>query len=202
MIVIGLTGGIAAGKSSVSRELAARGARIIDGDMASRAVVRPGEPALEALVETFGTWILAPDGTMDRKVVGDRVFTDTDFRNRFDAIMDTYVTGKMESWLHQARVARVPVTVVDSALLYEAGWDKWCDGGVVWVDCDQEMRIARLMVRNTLTRAEALARIESQGDIMAHRNKSRWIVNNNGAWQDLTREIDRVWAGLVPKIPA
>ena len=196
MIVIGLTGGIAAGKSSVSREFAIRGARIIDGDMASRAVVHPGEHALESLVETFGAWVLAPDGTMDRKAVGDRVFTDADFRQRFDSLMHPYVTNKVETWLHQARVARVPVAVVDSALLYEAGWDKLCTGGVVWVDCDLEMRIARLMVRNTLTRAEALSRIESQGNIEAHRAKATWIVNNGGTWQDLAREIDRVWASL------
>jgi dephospho-CoA kinase len=162
MILIGLTGGVATGKSTVAKMFAQCGAIVIDADTLAREVVQPGKPAWRDIVRTFGTEVLNPDRTINRQALGSIIFRHPTKRRRLERIIHPRVAREQQR-LTQAAARTDPnaVVIYDVPLLFEAGIDKRVQKIIV-VTADQQTQIARLKKRNGLSRAEALRRIRSQ----------------------------------------
>lgn len=162
MILIGLTGGVATGKSTVAKMFHGCGAIVIDADELAREVVRPGKPAWRDITRTFGTGVLNPDRTINRRALGSIVFSHPRKRRRLEHIIHPRVAREQQRLTRQAaRINPDAVVIYDVPLLFEAGIDTRVEKIVV-VTADQETQIARLSKRNGLSRSEALRRIRSQ----------------------------------------
>src|SRR6185312_11417989 len=141
MRVIGLTGGIASGKSTAARTLAELGARIVDADAVAREIVAPGQPALAEIVRAFGREMLLPDGTLDRKRLGAVIFADADKRRALNAITHPRIAMETQARLGRLREEGVPVAVYEAALLVENRVHEALDGLIVVV-CDEAAQLA------------------------------------------------------------
>ncbi len=192
MVRVGLTGGIASGKSMVADELAARGAIIIDADVLAREVVEPGTPALAAIIDRFGAQVLR-DGQIDRARLAQIVFADPHARRDLERIVHPAVRARAAELERAAGDAAVVVHVIP--LLVETGQHEDFDV-VVTVDADHETQIQRLMVRNGFTRAEAESRIAAQASREDRRRAADVVVDNTGSLTQLREQIDALWAEL------
>jgi len=161
-MLIGLTGGVATGKSTVAKMFGQCGAVVIDADQLARDVVQPGKPAWRDIVHTFGTGILNPDRTINRPALGSLIFSHPRKRGQLERIIHPRVAREQQRLTRQAaRIDPDAVVIYDVPLLFEAGVDKRVDKIVV-VTADRETQIARLSKRNGLSRSEALRWIRSQ----------------------------------------
>src|SRR5688500_1884841 len=192
MVRVGLTGGIASGKSLVAAELAARGATIIDADVLAREVVEPGTPALAAVVERFGA-DLVQDGQLDRARLAQIVFADPLARRDLERIVHPAVRARAADLERAAGRAAVVVHVIP--LLVETGQQEDFDL-VVTVDVDHETQIKRLIARNGYTRAEAESRIAAQTSREDRRIAADVVLDNTGSVGQLREQIDALWAEL------
>jgi dephospho-CoA kinase len=192
MVRVGLTGGIASGKSMVADELAARGAIVIDADVLAREVVEPGTPALAAIIDRFGAEVLR-DGQIDRARLAQIVFADPHARRDLERIVHPAVRARAAELERAAGDAAVVVHVIP--LLVETGQHEDFDV-VVTVDADHETQIQRLMVRNGFTRAEAESRIAAQASRKDRRRAADVVVDNTGSLTQLRGQIDALWAEL------
>jgi dephospho-CoA kinase len=192
MVRVGLTGGIASGKSLVAAVLAARGAIVIDADVLARQVVEPGTPALAAIVERFGRQVLT-DGQLDRSRLGEIVFADPLARRDLERIVHPAVRARAAELERAAEGAAVVVHVIP--LLVETGQQQNFDF-VVTVDVDQEAQIQRLRARNGFSRAEAEARIAAQATREDRRAAADVVLDNTGTLARLSDQIAALWAVL------
>ena len=192
MVRVGLTGGIASGKSLVAADLAARGAIIIDADVLAREVVEPGTPALAAIVERFGSKVLT-DGQLDRSRLGEIVFADPLARRDLERIVHPAVRARAIELERTAEGAAVVVHVIP--LLVETGQQQNFDF-VVTVDVDQETQIQRLMARNGFSRAEAESRIAAQATREDRRAAADVVLDNTGTLARLRDQIAALWTVL------
>jgi dephospho-CoA kinase len=192
LLRVGLTGGIASGKSMVAAELAARGAVIIDADVLAREVVEPGTPALGAIVDRFGTQVLI-DGQLDRARLAEIVFADPLARRDLERIVHPAVRARAAELERAAGEAAVVVHVIP--LLVETGQHEDFDL-VVTVDADHETQIQRLMARNGFSRTEAEARIAAQASREERRRAADVVLDNTGDVPQLRAQIDALWAEL------
>ncbi|MBT0652669.1 dephospho-CoA kinase [Geomobilimonas luticola] len=192
MRVIGLTGGIASGKSTAAKILAELGAEVIDADQLARDVVRPGEPAYRAIVAAFGTDVLNEDGTINRAALGAIVFADPAARRRLESITHPAIARLAENSLAELRRRGTRLAVYMAPLLIEAGITGRVDEvWVVYVDSDTQVR--RLMQREGLSAADALQRISSQMPMEEKRKLARVVIDNRGTKADLARTIRETW---------
>jgi dephospho-CoA kinase len=178
-VVIGLTGGIASGKSAVAHLLRARGATVVDADLVAREVVAPGQPALADLTERFGAEILTPGGALDRKKLGAIVFADPAARAAVNAITHPRVAARSAELFREAGARGARVVFYEAALLVENSAHRGLDGLVV-VAASPEVQERRLVERDGLTVAEARARIASQLPVEAKRKAATWVIENDG----------------------
>jgi dephospho-CoA kinase len=192
MLRVGLTGGIASGKSLVADELAARGAIVIDADVLAREVVEPGTPALAAIIDRFGAQVLR-DGQLDRTRLAQIVFADPLARRDLERIVHPAVRDRAAELERAAGDAAVVVHVIP--LLVETGQHEDFDL-VVTVDVDHETQIQRLMVRNGYTRAEAESRIAAQASREDRRRAADVVLDNTGSVTQLGEQIDALWVEL------
>lgn len=192
MLRIGLTGGIASGKSTVADELARRGAVIIDADELAREVVEPGMPALAAIVARFGDRILAGD-RLDRATLGAIVFADPDARRDLEAIVHPAVRRRAAEL--EAAAGPVAVVVHVIPLLVETGQAKDFDLCVV-VDVDPRTQLSRLLARTSLNRAEAEARIAAQASREERLAVADVVLDNSGTTAHLRSQVDELWLDL------
>ena len=192
MVRVGLTGGIASGKSVVAAELAARGAIIIDADVLAREVVEPGTPALAAVIDRFGAQVLS-DGQLDRARLAQMVFADSLARRDLERIVHPAVRARAAELERAAGAAAVVVHVIP--LLVETGQQADFDL-VVTVDVDHETQVKRLMARNGYTRAEAESRIAAQASREDRRIAADVVLRNTGSVTQLREQIDALWAEL------
>lgn len=194
MLLVGLTGGIGAGKSTVAELLAARGAVIIDADQVARAVVEPGQPALDKLVERFGEGILYADGRLDRGTLAKLVFGDDEARRDLEAITHPAINDEFSR-----RVVEAPtdaVVVLDVPLLAESEQArKRPYQTVIVVEAPRDVRLDRLEARG-VDRADAEARMAAQAGDEERRKIATHVVDNARDRADLERQIDEVWADL------
>lgn len=179
MRVIGLTGGIACGKSHISSQLSALGVPIIDGDLLSRELTAPGGAALSELRVAFGDSIFCSDGTLNRAALGQRVFGKPDALARLDAIMQPMIRRLITERMAALEAADVPLCVLDMPLLYEKGLDALCDR--VWcASLPQEMQLERLMNRDGCTREAAEKRIASQLPTEEKARRANIVIDTRG----------------------
>lgn len=198
MIVIGLTGGLACGKSTVTAELARRGHVIIDFDILARRLVEPGTPGLAALVESFGPEILTNNGELNRQKLGRLVFASPNDRAILNRILGPLIDAEMEAELALNQRDGVPLVILDTALLFESGLDARCDATIV-VDSNEYEQIKRLMARDGFTEEQARQRIAAQMDPQVRRNKATWIMDNSGPFYPLDTVIDPVWQEVIQR---
>jgi dephospho-CoA kinase len=192
MVRVGLTGGIASGKSLVAAELAERGAIIIDADVLAREVVKPGTPALAAIVERFGSEVLN-DGQLNRSRLAEIVFADPLARGDLERIVHPAVRARAVELERAADAAAVVVHVIP--LLVETGQQQNFDF-VVTVDVDQETQIQRLIARNRFSRAEAESRIAAQATREERRAAADVVLDNTGSVAQLREQIAALWTVL------
>lgn len=195
MYRIGLTGGIASGKSTVSAMLAELGAKIIDTDEIARQVVQPGELAWQGIVNHFGRAILLPDGQIDRKSLGDRIFQDKTARQQLEKIIHPYIEMEVEKSVEQAAASGQQFVVLDVPLLFEIGWQTKVNS--IWVVyVEPQIQLARLMARNQFTTEQALDRINSQMKLGEKVKKANVIIDNNLDINHARKQVILAWRSL------
>lgn len=193
MLRVGLTGGIGSGKSEVSRRLVSLGAILVDADAVAREVVEPGTPGLAAVVEEFGADILRPDGALDRDRLGAIVFADDARRERLGAIVHPLVGARMQELADEA--PGDAVVIYDVPLLAENGLAGLYDLVVV-VDAPVEEQVRRLIELRGMTEDAARARIAAQTTRERRRAVADRVIDNSGSLEDLTAQVDDLWADL------
>jgi len=177
---IGLTGGIASGKSSVGRLLAARGLPVLDADVYAREALAPGSPGAQA--------VLARYGTLDRAALGRIVFADGAERRWLEQLVHPLVRARFATELERLEAA--PVVVLMIPLLFEAGLEALCSE--VWlVDCEESQQLARLMARNGFNEADARARLTAQWPLARKRGLADVVIDNRGGQQQLEQAVER-----------
>ncbi|BBA69056.1 dephospho-CoA kinase [Geobacter sulfurreducens] len=197
MNIIGLTGGIASGKSTVSRILERLGAVVIDADQLAREAVMPGTSAHRSIVAAFGEGILLPDGAIDRKALGSIIFADPSARKRLESITHPAIRELAERHLAELRRSGVPVAVYMAALLIEAGaTDRVDEVWVVYVD--RETQVRRVMARDGLSRSEAEQRLAAQMPMEEKAARGQVVIDNNGTPEELERRIEEIWSKRFP----
>lgn len=195
MRIIGLTGGIASGKSTVARILEEKGAQVIDADQLARDVVVPGTEAHAAIVREFGRDILCPDGAIDRGKLGAIVFADPAARRRLEAITHPAIAKLAEVRLNSLRKQGTAVAFYMAPLLIEAGITGRVDE--IWVVyVDRETQLARLMARDGSNLPDALRRIESQMPMEEKRSYGKEVIDNRGSLEETTRQVFEAWERL------
>lgn len=200
--VVGLTGGIGTGKSTVSAMWTGLGALLIDADRIVRELQAPGTPVLEAMVEAFGPEILQPGGELDRKGLGERVFSDPASRLRLGAIIGPAILGEMAARTEAARDAGAELVVLDIPLLFEGrGRGRAAPGEpprstadlaseTVLVWAPEAQQIARQMERDDATREHALARIAAQMPIDEKRALADHVIDNSGTLEETRAQLE------------
>ncbi|HXU70842.1 MAG TPA: dephospho-CoA kinase [Polyangia bacterium] len=196
MRVVGLTGGIATGKSTAARVLSELGARVIDADAIAREIVAPGQPALAEIVQTFGREMLLPDGTLDRKRMGAVVFADADKRRALNAITHPRIAMETQARLARLRDEGTPVAVYEAALLVENGVHRGLEGLIV-TTCDEATQLRRLIERDGFGEAEARARIAAQASPAEKLAAATWVVDTSGPLADTKERISRIWGEIL-----
>jgi dephospho-CoA kinase len=196
MLRIGLTGGIGAGKSTVSAALAAHGAVVVDADRIAREVVEPGTPGLDAVVAAFGPQVLTADGALDRPALAAVVFADPAARSRLDGIVHPLVRRRAAELELAARQADQSAVVVhDVPLLVETGQAASYDLVLV-VEAPEAVRVPRLVARG-LPEDDARARIAAQATDEQRRAVADAVLRNDGTPEQLRAQVDRFWAERV-----
>jgi dephospho-CoA kinase len=196
--VIGLTGGIACGKSTVAARLRARGAHVIDADVVAREVVAPGEPALGAVVKAFGADILSADGTLDRAELGRRVFADPALRRQLEALTHPAILARTGRYLAEAQRSGWPWVIYEAALILENRSEAGLTGLAVVV-CPPEAQRARLIARSGLDTEEAARRIAAQTDDARRRAAATWLLENEADVPALEAKADVLFEQLVAR---
>ena len=193
MLVLGLTGGIACGKSTISLTLQELGAVIIDGDVLSRALTAKDGAALPAIRAAFSDSVFHPDGTLDRRALGALVFADDAARSALDGIMQPMLREMIVERIEQARQQNASVCVLDMPLLYEKNLDELCDR--VWCAyIPREIQMERLMARDGFTREEAEARLRSQLPAEEKAARADVIIDTSGSIQYTKEKIISLYA--------
>ncbi|URM91773.1 dephospho-CoA kinase [Streptomyces sp. MRC013] len=193
MLTVGLTGGIGAGKSEVSRLLVSYGAVLVDADKIAREVVEPGTPGLAAVVEAFGPGVLTPEGTLDRPGLGSVVFGDAERLATLNAIVHPLVRARSAEL--QAAAEPDAVVVHDVPLLTENGLAPLYDVVVV-VDASTETRLERLVRLRGMTESEARARMAAQATSEERRAVADYVIDNDGPLEALEPRVRTVWGEL------
>ena len=193
MKIIGLTGGIACGKSTVSTELRAHGAAIIDADALAHELSQPHRPIYNAYVERFGREIVMADGMLDRVAIARRVFADPAVRAEVDAIAHPLIRMAAEERLRAARDENKRAAVLDVPLLFEAGWDALADETWV-VALPREEQLVRLLARDkAMDAGEARARIAAQMPLAEKCARADVVIDNSGTKEEIREYIGKLW---------
>ena len=197
MKIIGLTGNIGSGKSTVAKTFEELGAKVIDADEIARAVVEPGKPALKELISEFGKEILNDDGTLNRKYVADAVFNNEAKREKLNSIIHPRILGEINGYIDKYRDDGEEVVIIEAALLVEKrGLIKFIDQLIV-VSVDRETQIERVRTRDNLDRDEIVSRIESQ---MNNEDKTRhadFIIDNTESIESTRNQVEKIWESLI-----
>lgn len=199
MYKIGLTGGIASGKSTVVSMLRDYGAAIIDCDIIARDMVQPGSEGLQAVGRAFGPQALLPDGTMNRAYIGSVVFTDAARKKELEDILFPLIHREIDRRTAMLENAGTKMVFLDMPLLFEVKYHSYVDE--VWlVYVDAATQLTRLMARNGYTKEEALARIHSQFPIDEKRSLSQVIIDNTASLENTEAQVQKQWKQLLVRL--
>ncbi len=189
-MIIGLTGGIASGKSTVSQHLASLGAAIIDADKIAARLAEPDEALYKAYVEHFGSRVVRADGSLDRRQIGRLTFADPAEKSWVDHVSHPLIRNVVERELAKGRPGTVQV--LDVPLLFEVQWDRLTD--VTWlVYVRPEVQLSRLIKRNGYSETEARQRIASQMPLEEKRALADIVIDNSGSRQATLEQVDKLW---------
>jgi dephospho-CoA kinase len=197
LLIVGLTGGIASGKSTVSLLLKNKGAVIIDADEISRNILIPGKPAWTKVIEHFGEKVLRDDKNIDRKKLAQIVFSDKKELELLNSITHPIIIEEIKRQLEYYKKVDEEVVVIDAALLLELGLNSLVDE--VWVVAvDEKTQLERLMLREkNLSRKEALKRIKSQMPLQDKLKYAQRIIDNTGEIERTKKQLDEIWRGIL-----
>lgn len=194
-MIIGLTGGIATGKSTAAEYLKKKGAKIIDADQISHKITQKGEKGWKRVINEFGKDILKEDGEFDREKLGEIVFSNTEKRKKLEALLHPLIIYEMKEEAHEY-LESGQIVVFMAPLLYETGLNRFCDQ--VWViSASKEAQIKRLEKRNNLDQDDALKRIDSQLSIEEKKKKADVIIENNSTIKKLREKLDIQWSKVL-----
>ena len=193
MKIIGLTGGIACGKSTVSKALRALGACIIDADAVAHELSQPNQALFNAYVQRFGMAIVTPGGTLDRAAIARLIFTDPTMRAEVEQISHPLIRRAVEERLRMAEKEQKRAAVLDVPLLFEAGWDALADE--VWVVAlPPEEQLMRLLARDrTMSAGEARARIAAQMPLAEKCARADVVIDNSGTKEETRDYVGKLW---------
>ena len=195
MLLIGLTGNIASGKSTVARLLSERGATIIDADVLARRVVEPGMPAFDEIVRRWGSDVVAPDGSLDRDALRRLVFSHHEQLEELDEIVHPEVAAYRDRLVEEARQRGDRLVVQDIPLLFERGLVEQFDR-IVLVDAPRPVRLERLMRARGLSETESMDMITAQMPAELKRARADYIIENTGTIRELEERVSEVWQAL------
>jgi len=195
MIILGLTGPSGAGKGTVANIFASYGLPILDADKIYHELLLPPSPCLDAIAKRFGSQVLSSDGTLDRRVLGDTVFSDREALNDLNRIAHRFVMDEVRKQLRELEKSNVSAAVLDAPQLFEAGADKLCTV-IVSVLADMEHRIARIVARDGIDRERAMKRILSQKSDAFFKEHSNYIIENNADPSALNTPIRNILLDL------
>ncbi len=191
MKLVGLTGGIASGKSTVAEILKRQGAAIINADVLAREVVEPGHQAWTEIVNTFGIAVLQPDRTLDRQKLRAIIFDDAAARKKIESIIHPQVRALAEQRIREHAAAGYAVIVYEVPLLFEGNLQEWLRP-VILVACDVDTQRTRLQSRDNLSAAQAQKHIDAQMSLEEKRRLADYVIENNGSLEDLKRQVQAV----------
>jgi dephospho-CoA kinase len=197
--VVGLTGGIASGKSTVGRAFAALGVPVVDADQLAREVVAPGTDGLAEIVRTFGPGVLLADGSLDRKALGAIVFNDAALRQKLNAITHPRIALASAERMKALAALGTPYLLYEAALIVENGAYKTMYGLVV-VKADEATQLARLMQRDQLSEGEARARIASQAPLAQKLAVADYVIDNSHSLDALRERVADVHGELLVRV--
>ncbi|HJR41663.1 MAG TPA: dephospho-CoA kinase [Gemmatimonadaceae bacterium] len=195
MLLVGLTGNIASGKSSVARRFAQLGATVIDADVLARQAVAAGSPAYRAIVDRWGEEVIAADGSLDRASLRQRVFAESEELDALNAIVHPEVARLRDELIADARSRGDAIVVCDIPLLFERKLVDEFDR-IVLVDAPRPMRLERLMRDRALNETEAMNMIAAQMPAELKRARADYIIDNTGTLEELARRTEAVWHEL------
>lgn len=205
MRVIGLTGGIASGKSTVAGMFAALGAAVISADEIARELLAPGAPALAAVREQFGPAVWHPDGTLDRAALGERVFSDAEARRRLEAITHPPTLARIRQiladWRQAAPAQRPRIVILEHPLLIEASHTDLVEG-IILVLAQQTTQVGRLTRVKRLTEQQAWARVRAQLPAEAKLPFADWVIDGEAPLTEVRARVGEIWNELVASAPA
>lgn len=188
--ILGLTGGIATGKSTVSRYFAENGIPVVDADIIARKVVMPGSQGLADIVARFGEAVLLADGSLDRQRLGALIFSQEEERHKLNAVLQKYIRQQIKNETQDFINQGHALIVLDIPLLYEAGYERECDAVMV-VYTTSDVQLARLMARNHLSEQEAHDRITSQMSLEEKKSRADIVIDNNGTLSETYQQVEK-----------
>lgn len=191
MKLIGLTGGIASGKSTVSAILRRLGAQVIDADALAREIVKPHQPAWNEIVTRFGKEILQSDQTLDRKKMRKLVFDEPSARKQLEAITHPKIRRLAQEKIAESAATGAPLVVYEAPLLFETGIHLWLRP-VILVACDTAVQKQRLRLRDNLTEAEIEQHLRAQMNLEEKRKLADYVIENNGTPEELESTVKRL----------
>jgi dephospho-CoA kinase len=201
MFVIGLTGGIGSGKSTISDMLRAKGAAVVYADQIGHEVYRPGAPAWQEIVDAFGRQMVDDDGQIDRRKLGQVVFSDPEARRRLDAITHPAMEQMMVGRLEELRRQGTRVVVLEAAILIEAGWAHLADE--IWLTVvSPALAAQRSMERSSLSREQAEARIAAQLSNEERLKHAQVVIDTNCSLAEVAQRVDELWDDLMARLAA
>ena len=192
MKVIGLTGGIATGKSTVASLLRELGAKVIDADDLAREIVQPGQEAWKETVDAFGSEILRQDKTIDRETLRKKIFQDEAARKKLESITHPRIRALAQARIQQLATEEADLIVYEAPLLFENQVHLWLRP-VILVACDLEIQKRRLRERDGLDEEEIQRHLQAQMPLQEKRKLADFIIENNGDIEDLRRQVRQVW---------
>jgi len=199
VLKVGLTGGIASGKSTVDRMLVELGAHLVDTDQLARQAVEPGSPALAEIAQAFGPEMIAPDGSLDRERMRALAFGDPQARAKLNAIVHPRINQLVAAELTRLAVQDPQgVVIVDVPLLFETGWDKRFDCSVL-VYVPRQVQLERLMSRDRCGLPAAQAALDAQMPLENKKKKADFLVDNSGGLDETLKQVQRLWQILLDK---
>lgn len=195
MLLVGLTGNIASGKSTVARLLSERGATIIDADVLARRTIDPGTPAHGAIVERWGNAVLSADGSVNRDALRQIVFGTPAELEALNDIVHPQVRAMRDELVEQARARGDQIVVCDIPLLFERGLVDDFDR-IVLVDAPRELRLERLVRERKLSHADAMEMIAAQMPSELKRARANYVIDNTSTLQALSEQVEEIWSAL------
>lgn len=199
MLLVGLTGSIATGKSTVSEMFRRKGAEIIDADQIAREVVEPGTEGLERIAREFGPGILDDEGKLNRERLGARIFQNPAEREKLNRLLHPLIVDCMRAKTEKIKKEKDPDLLIwDVPLLIEGNLTQWVEA-VILVYTPKEIQLERLMKRNALSKEEAEKRILAQMDIEEKKKYADYMIDNRGTLSETERQVDQLWKQLISK---